>query len=104
MATSPTHLTLKKWRKAGYLCQVVERWNPHSKTRHDLFGFVDVLAVGNGETVGIQTTSKSHLSDRLRKVGDSEHIGLLREANWRLVVEGWAKEGRLWQCKEVDVS
>ena len=54
MATSPTQLTLKKWRKAGYNAAVVERYNPHAKVLQDLFGFVDVLCVGHGETVAMQ--------------------------------------------------
>lgn len=106
MAKSPTENTLSKWRKAGYLCQVVEKWNPHARIRQDLYGFIDVLAVGESETVGIQTTSISHLSTRIKKIEDEcfESVAVLRKAGWRIVVEGWHKPKHRWVCKEVDVS
>ena len=105
MATSPTQLTLKKWRNAGYNAAVVERWNPHARIRQDLFGFVDVLCVGNGETVAIQTTSYKNVASRVRKVEDMpETVESLRDAGWRIIVEGWHKPGHRWLCREVDVS
>ena len=105
MAASPTELTLRKWRKAGYLCAVVEKWNHHVKIRQDLFGCIDVLAVGNGETVGIQSTSYSNVSARINKIEDMpETVSRLREGGWRVVVEGWRKPKHRWECREVDVS
>jgi hypothetical protein len=102
---SPTELTLRKWRKAGYLCAVVEKWNPHVKVRQDLFGCIDVLAVGEGGTVGIQSTSDSNLSSRVRKIEDMpETVEALRNAGWRILVEGWKKPKHRWVCREVDVS
>lgn len=44
---TPTARTLKWLRERGYTAEVVERWNPHSRTRKDLFGFADVAAIGN---------------------------------------------------------
>ena len=104
--TSPTQRTLAKWRKMGYLAGVTERWNPHARIRQDLFGFVDVIAVGNGETVAIQTTSASNVAARVRKIEDDPGtVATLREANWRILVEGWYKNRDLrWVCREVDVS
>lgn len=102
---SPTQLTLKKWRKAGYMCQVVEKWNPHARIRQDLFGCIDVLAVGNGETVGIQSTSAGNLSARVKKIEDKpETVATLRDADWRIVIEGWKKPKHRWECRAVDVS
>jgi hypothetical protein len=105
MATSPTQLTLAKWRKAGYLCAVVEKWNMHTKIRQDLFGCIDVIAVGNGETVGIQSTSDTNVSARVRKIADMpETVSMLRDGNWRVIVEGWKKPKHRWQSREVDCS
>ena len=105
MPASPTQLTLKKWRKAGYMCQVVEKWNPHVRIRQDLFGCIDVVAVGNGETIGIQSTSDRNVSARVRKIEDlPETVAILRDAGWRIVVEGWKKPKHRWQSREVDVS
>ena len=105
MAKSPTQCTLDKWRKLGYMCEVVEKTIPKTFIKKDLFGFVDVLAVGHGETVAIQTTSADHVSHRGRKIEDMpERVAELRNANWRLVVEGWKKPGHRWECREVDIS
>lgn len=105
MSTSPTQLTLRKWRDAGYMAQVVEHWIPQARRRRDLFGFVDVVAVGFGETVGIQCTSYSNVSSRVKKIEDMPTtVAELREANWRLIVEGWRKPKHRWVCREVEVS
>lgn len=104
MSTSPTQLTLRALRKAGYTAAVVEHWNPHAKIRQDLFGIVDVLAVGNGETVAVQCTSYPNVPSRVRKFADCEAIGDMRDAGWRLLVHGWRKPKHRWECREVDVS
>ena len=93
-------------RKLGYRAAVVEKWNPHAKIRQDLFGCIDVVAVGNGETVGIQATSDNggNVAARCRKIADAEAVGDLREAGWRLLVHGWKKPRHRWECREVDVS
>lgn len=107
MSASPTQLTLKKWRDAGYLCAIVEKWNPHVKIRQDLFGCIDVIAVGQGETVGIQSTSDNggNVAKRVQKIEDNpETVSRLRDGGWRIVVEGWRKPKHRWVCREVDVS
>lgn len=102
---SPTQRTLAELRKRGYLAAVVERWNPHAHIRQDLFGFVDVLGIKGGETIAIQTTSGDHVADRVQKIADSDKVGILRKAGWRIAVWGWRKAatGR-WALREVDCS
>ncbi len=104
MAKSPTQCTLDKWRKLGYMTQVVEKWNPHARIRQDLFGIIDVLAVGHGETVAIQSTSDNNLSARVRKIEDSEALGELRKAEWTVLAEGWKKVKGRWKDRVVDIS
>jgi hypothetical protein len=41
-------------RERGYQVAPVERWNSFTKQKHDLFGCIDLLAIGNGETVAVQ--------------------------------------------------
>lgn len=103
---SPTELTLRELRKRGYTAAVVEKWNPAIRVRHDLFGIVDVLALLDGETLAVQATSASHVSDRIKKITDSEHIAAIRKAGWRVVVWGWRKnkKSRRYVLREVDVS
>lgn len=104
MAGSPTTRSLAHLRKAGYLCAIVEKWNSHTMTRSDLWGFVDVLAIREGEILAVQTTSRSNVSARVRKIAEHENVGTVRKAGIRIEVHGWAKKGRFWELKIVDVS
>ena len=102
---SPTQRTLAELRKRGYLAAVVERWNPHAMCRQDLFGLIDVIGLREGETIAVQTTTGSNVADRVQKIADSDKVGLIRKAGWRVVIHGWRKnaEGR-WTLREVDCS
>lgn len=102
---SPTQRTLAELRKRGYMASVTERWNPFAKIRQDLFGIIDVLAVGNGETVAVQCTSGSNLSSRLKKIADSDATPILRKSGWRILAHGWRKNSAgKWVLREVDCS
>ena len=103
---SPTQLSLRKLKSDGFeTIQVVEVWIPFSRTRRDLFGAWDILAVKDGETVAIQVTSKSNMSARIKKISENDHVNNLREANWTLLVHGWFKnKSNRWEVREVDVS
>lgn len=103
---SPTQRSLNHLRKKGMVVNVVEHWNAFSRSRKDLFGIIDVVALSPaGETIGIQATSLANVSARVHKIAESEHIGALRKCNWRLYVHGWGKgpNGR-YRLREVDVS
>jgi hypothetical protein len=103
---SPTQRSLKYLREQGYIVHIAERWNAFAKIRQDAFGFVDLIAVGKGETVGVQTTSYSNISKRVAKITESEHLPVLREAGWRIVVHGWKKDAKTKKqvLKAVDLS
>lgn len=101
--STPTQRSLAWLREQGYTAIVVERWNPFAKIRQDLFGFVDVLAVRRGETLGVQCTSADNVSARVRKIADHENTPRLREAGWRLEVHGW-KKGQRGAPRIEDVS
>jgi hypothetical protein len=83
---------------------IVEKWNPHAKIRQDMFGILDLVAVKEGETLGVQTTTLGHVEERLEKIAASEATPKLRVAGWRLEVHGWRKLKRGWEPKIVDVS
>lgn len=103
--SSPTQRTLKHLRELGYKAQVVEHFNSWTKRRIDLFTIIDVVAVGHGETLGVQCTSGSNVSSRVAKIADAEATPALREAGWKLVVHGWRKNSKnRWVLREVDVS
>ena len=102
--TSPTQRSLAHLRNLGYRVAVVERWNPHARIRQDLFGVLDLLAVRDGEILGVQTTSGSNVSARLAKMADSEAVPELRQAGMRLEVHGWRKLKAGWTLRSIDVS
>ena len=102
--TSPTVRSLALLRKAGYSAQVVERYNPYAHVRIDLFGFIDIVAVKEGESgvLGVQTTSQSNVGARIKKVLGIPQAKIWLQAGNSIVVHGWAKKGKagkrkLWQ-------
>ena len=105
MATSPTQLSLKKLREEGYTCWITEHWNNWSKTRQDLFGFIDILALKGKETLAVQTTTATNMSARVKKIADHENVGAVRDAGWSIHCHGWHQDDKKkWHCKIKDVS
>jgi len=100
---SPTQRSLAVLRERYPLVQVVERWNPHARVRQDLFGIIDVVAVGD-EIVAVQATSASNVSKRIAKITESAALPILRKAGIRVLVHGWAKRKGRWTLREVDLS
>ena len=91
-------------REQGYLAAVTERWNQWARVRQDLFGIVDVLAVGEGGTVAVQTTSYANIASRVQKIADADATPFIRKAGWRFEVHGWRKVKGRWTVRIVDVS
>jgi len=105
--TSPTRRSLLLLRKHGYTAQVVERYNPYAKVRIDLFGFIDICCIKNGEqgVVGVQTTSASGLSARYKKILGIPEAKIWLATGNRILLHGWAKKGprgkrKLWSTVE----
>lgn len=101
---SPTARTLAKLRKEGWLVSVVEKRHPVTRTLNDLFGFIDVIAIRDGETLAVQTTSASNFTSRVKKITDHENVAAVRKAGWGIHVHGWSKVGRFWKCRVQDLS
>jgi len=76
----------------GYKCEVVESYNSFTKRKKDMFGILDMVAIGNEETVGIQMTSKSNMSSRIKKIQESDYFVELLRSKWRIIVIGWFKK------------
>lgn len=102
---SPTQRSKAFLEGRGYLVAITERWNPFAKVRQDLYGFIDMLAVREGEVLGVQTTSRSNMSARAKKIAEHENVDAVRKAGIRIEIHGWAKDtkGR-WAVKVQDVS
>jgi hypothetical protein len=90
---TPTQRSLAYLREQGYTCAVVEHWNAHRRIRQDLFGFIDILAIREGETLAVQTTTTG-VAERVRKITDSPNLAAVRSAGWAIHVHGWRKIGK----------
>lgn len=90
---TPTQRSLAYLREQGYTVAIVERWNPFARIRQDLFGFVDLLAIRKGETLAVQTTS-TNVSERIKKIQNSEYLPKIRDAGWGIHIHGWRKNSK----------
>lgn len=107
MAT-PTQRTLGELKKRGYTSAIVERWNQWAKVRQDLYGFIDVLAIKEGEpgVLAVQATSDSNVAARITKISALPAAQVWLKSGNRIVVWGWGKKGKagkrkLWTLREV---
>lgn len=111
MRTSPTQRSLKHLRAAGYTAGVTEKWVnwPPPGHRVDLFGFVDILAVGPGETIAVQACAGSSAAARVSKILAEPRFLAVKQAGWKVVVHAWRKAGargkrKLWDLREIVVE
>lgn len=109
MASKPTQRTLEYLRAKSYRCHVVETWNSHACIRVDLFGAIDILALGHDENgrmelLAVQTTSGSNVAARVAKIQSLDAMRLWVESGNRLVVHGWSKKARPWKPDEKRVG
>jgi hypothetical protein len=88
---TPSQRTTKHLREQGYLVATVEHYNSFTRRKHDLFGCIDLLAIGNGETLAIQVTSRSNMSARIKKIEDNLALPEMLRSKWRILVHGWDK-------------
>ena len=101
---TPTQRSMKALRELGYLVEVVEKWNSFTRTRKDLWGWADLLAVRRGEVLAVQVTATG-VSSRIKKIMDSETIGRVREAGIRIEVHGHRKNSKgKYVMRVVDIS
>lgn len=104
---SPTSRTLKYLRDNGYVCQVVEKWNPYVNHRIDLFGAIDIVAIKSGDdgVLGVQCTSSGHTSDHYKKMIAIPELKLWLECGNKLLLQGWAKNSKgRYILKEIKIT
>lgn len=101
---SPTALSLEFLRRAGWNPLVVEvnmripREGEDEEDlvyKKDLFGFLDIVALKPGcGTLGVQTTSRTNLSARVRKIQCCAWFEWVKLAGgWSVHVHGWGPKG-----------
>lgn len=95
-----TARAMEQLRKDGWQwIEVVERWNPYSRTRHDLFNLVDVLAVCSERgTLAVQACGRDFASHR-DKILRSPCSLVLVEAGWAFELWGFRKLKSGWTIR-----
>ena len=101
---SPTQRSLKYLRDQGYSVWIVEHWNSFARIRQDLFGCIDLLAIGNGDSLAIQTTTASNMSARKHKILENQYYPEMVQSNWKVHLHGWVKVGNRWEVKVVELN
>ena len=103
--SSPTVRSLKVMRDQGYYAEVVERYNSFTRKRNDFCGFIDILCLAQGAVVGVQTTSYSNMSARVKKIREHENLHVVLASGIKILVHGWRKnKSNRWEYKEVEVT
>jgi hypothetical protein len=102
---SPTALTMKYLRRSGYLVDVAERWIPGANIRRDLFHVIDLVAIIPDEPIlAVQATSLTNVSARIAKAQASGELAVwLKTGHARFQVFGWARHGKQWLPKIVEL-
>jgi hypothetical protein len=87
---SPTQRTLAECKRLGWQASIVEKFVrfPPPGHRVDLFGFIDILALGDGQTYAIQATVTSSAGARRTKIDESPALAAVLASGW--IVEVWS--------------
>jgi hypothetical protein len=105
MSASPTQLSLRFLRNTGWTAGIVERWIERVKKRIDLFHFADIVAVREDQPVlFVQTTTRTNLSARLRKLRTIPAVRVVLLSGSRVVVHGWEKVAGKWEPVKREVK
>ncbi len=113
---SNTSRTLEYIRSQGWEADKVEQWNPYAGRfgqRKDLFGVIDIIALGESGIIGIQSCGQA-FAEHDRKILDEpmalkwiEKGGALMLIGWtkkkRKLDKGWSK-GLFWQPRIKEYS
>lgn len=86
----------------GWLCDRVE--GKQGRISRDLFGIADILALRRGVVRLVQVTSRSHVSDRAKKIERSPITPLLRQMGVQIHVHGWDFPGGIQRVRLLDLS
>jgi len=69
-----------------------------------MYGIIDIIAIGHGETLVVQTTSRGNVAARQKKIVESEYYPEMVRSGWKVQVWGWGKLKDGWQVKIVELN
>jgi len=94
---SNTSRTLEYLRSLGWVADKVEQYNPHAGKfgqRKDMFGFCDIVAMGEGNIIAVQSCGQA-FSEHDKKITEDEIVApnahLWIKNGGRLILVGWRK-------------
>ena len=94
---SNTSRTLEYLRQQGWVADRVELFNPHAGKfgqRKDMFGFGDIVAMGEGSIIAVQSCGQA-FSEHHKKITEDEKVApnalLWIQNGGRLMLIGWRK-------------
>lgn len=107
-AMTPTQRALKDLRALAFMAQVVERWNPHAKVRQDLFGCIDIVAIGHGMIIGVQVCAGASHAARRKKMLDEPAMYRWLGCGGKLELWSYSKRGargkrKTWQLRRESI-
>jgi hypothetical protein len=96
---------MARLRTLGWTVDVCERFIAQAAIRKDLFGAFDLVAVRRGTpgVLAVQVSTADHLAARLAKLRQLPAVGLWLACGNRVELHGWAKRGRRWRVKVVEL-
>ncbi len=97
---SAMQFSLDWLRAQHWQCRVVEI-NTNYGRKVDLWGFGDILALRQGETLLVQTTTYGNRLARVAKIQAIPEFRLVRLAGWQVHVHGWRDNDDAAQGLEV---
>jgi len=103
---SPTQRSIKLLKSRGYSVDIAESYNAFTRRRKDLYGFIDITGLHPDErgVLGVQTTTGTNLSARLKKAEALSAYWLWLACGNDVEFHGWrklltGKKLRTWQPK-----
>ena len=90
---SPTQRSIELLKSQGYTVYIAEHYNAFAKIRRDLFGFIDIVALHPNKkgVLGIQTTTGTNLSARIKKAQMLTAFNLWLSCGNAVEFHGWRK-------------
>ena len=88
---STTQRSLHLLLDQGYTVALTEHGNSFSYLKHDLFGMFDMIALHPHQlgVLAVQTTTKPHMKDRIKKIQKNHISRLWLQCGNRIHVHGW---------------
>ena len=109
---SYTQRTLAWLRQQGLIVDIAERFNTWAGGKHDLFGFIDIVALDleGGKIIGVQSTGPSGHAEHRRKIlAEPRAVAWLRSGgriwlvSWRKLLVKRGGKARTWQPRKEDI-